>query len=144
MTDKLKIEDIKKVAVIGAGTMGHGIAQSFAYAGYPVSMMSRTRKTLDRAMSLIKASLESMAQAGLVDADKIGETLSRITTCTSIEEAAKDADIAFETMLEDKEAKIKVFEQLDKYCPPRALIASNTTLLRGSAIGSPRLVACVR
>ena len=129
LQNTIKLENIKKVAVIGAGTMGHGIAQSFAYAGYQVSMMSRTRKTLDRAMSLIKSSLESMAGAGLVDPAAIPGTLARITTCTSVEEAARDADIAFETMLEDKEAKVKVFEQLDKHCPPRALIASNTTFL---------------
>ena len=129
MKNNLTMEDIKKVAVIGAGTMGHGIAQAFAYAGYQVNMMSRTQKTLDRAMGLIKTSLESMAGAGLVDADKIPDTLTRITTCTSIEEAAQDVDIAFETMVENKEAKIMVFEELDKHCPPRTLIASNTTFL---------------
>ena len=129
MTEKLKLDDIKKVAVIGAGTMGHGIAQAFAYAGYNVSMMSRTQATLDRAMSLIKASLEAMANAGLVDKAKISDALARITTCTSVEDAAKDADIAFETMVENKDAKIKVFDELDKYLPPRALIASNTTFL---------------
>lgn len=126
---KLNIEDIKKIAVIGAGTMGHGIAQAFAYAGYEVNMMSRTQETLDRAMSLVKKSLETMAEAGLVDEDKITETLDRITTCRSIEEAAHGVDIAFETMAENKEAKIMVFDELDKHCPPHALIASNTTFL---------------
>ena len=125
----LNLEDIKKIAVIGAGTMGHGIAQAFAYAGYEVNMMSRTQETLDRAMSLIKKSLETMAGAGLVDADKIQGTLDRIATCRTIEEAAHDVDIAFETMAENKEAKIMVFDELDKYCPPHALIASNTTFL---------------
>lgn len=117
MTDKLKLEDIKKVAVIGAGTMGHGIAQAFAYAGYQVNMMSRTQETLNRAMSLIKASLEAMAGAGLVDRSKISDALSRIKTCTTVEEAAKDVDIAFETMAENKEAKTKVFADLDKCLP---------------------------
>ncbi|NLD36792.1 MAG: 3-hydroxyacyl-CoA dehydrogenase family protein [Desulfatiglans sp.] len=129
MTDNLKLEDIKKIAVIGAGTMGHGIAQAFAYAGYQVNMMSRTQETLDRAMSLIKASLEAMAGAGLVDKAKIADALSRITTCTNLEEAAKDVDIAFETMAENKDAKTKVFADLDKALPKRALIASNTTFL---------------
>jgi 3-hydroxyacyl-CoA dehydrogenase len=102
MTDKLKLEDIKKIAVIGAGTMGHGIAQAFAYAGYQVNMMSRTQETLNRAMSLIKASLEAMAGAGLVDRSKISDALSRIKTCTNLEEAAKDVDIAFEQGCQDK------------------------------------------
>ncbi len=127
--NSLSLEDIKKIAVIGAGTMGHGIAQAFAYAGYEVNMMSRTQETLDRAMSLIKKSLETMAQAGLVEADKIQETLDRVTTCRTIEEAAHGVDIAFETMAENKEAKIMVFNELDKHCPAHALIASNTTFL---------------
>jgi 3-hydroxybutyryl-CoA dehydrogenase len=122
-------EGIKKIAVIGAGTMGHGIAQSFAHAGYRVSMMSRTQRTLDRALALIESSLSAMAQEEMIDQKSIPTIISRIVTTTSIEEAAKDADIAFETMAEDKDAKKKVFSQLDAYCPPRTLLASNTTFL---------------
>jgi len=122
-------EGIKKITVIGAGTMGHGIAQSFAQAGYWVSMMSRTQKTLDRAMTLIQSSLSAMAEEGVLDQKSIPSIINRITPTTSIEEAARDADIAFETMTEDKEAKKEVFAQLDKYCPPRTLLASNTTYL---------------
>ena len=122
-------EGVKKIAVIGAGTMGHGIAQSFAQAGYGVSMMSRTQKTLDRALSLIESSLSAMAQEELIDQKSIPTIMSRIVTTTSIEEAAKDVDIAFETMAEDKDAKKTVFSQLDAYCPPRTLLASNTTFL---------------
>jgi 3-hydroxybutyryl-CoA dehydrogenase len=121
--------DIKKIAVIGAGTMGHGIAQAFAQAGYQVSMMSRTQKTLDRARSLIETSLSTLAQEGMLDPKSVSATLSRITPTTSIQEAAEDADIAFETMVEDKEAKRKVFSQLDAHCPPRALLASNSTYI---------------
>jgi len=84
-------ENIKKIAVIGAGMMGHGIAQSFAQAGYQVSMMSRIQKTLEKALSLVKSS----------------------------EEPAYDADIAIETIAEDKNAKKTVFSQLDTCCPPR-------------------------
>ena len=122
-------ENINKIAVIGAGTMGHGIAQSFAQAGYQVSIMSRTQKTLDRAMTLIQSSLGVMAEEGILDKKSIPSVLSRITPTTSIEEAARDADLAFETMAEDKEAKKKVFADLDKYCPPGTLLASNATYL---------------
>lgn len=125
----LKLEDVKKIAVIGAGTMGHGIAQIFAQAGYQVNLMSRTQKTLDRAMSLIKASLESMVESGVLEESRIQSTLDRINLCTDIKDACHDVDIAFESMLEDKNAKITIFEQLDKYCPPRALLVSNTTFL---------------
>jgi 3-hydroxybutyryl-CoA dehydrogenase len=122
-------EGIKKIAVIGAGTMGHGIAQAFAQVGYQVSMMSRTEKTLDRARSLIETSLSTLAQEGILDPKSVTSIISRITLTTSIEEAAQDADIAFETMAEDKEAKKTVFAQLDACCPPRTLLASNTTFL---------------
>jgi len=122
-------ESIKKIAVIGAGTMGHGIALSFAQAGYQVSLMSRTRMTLDRAVSLIESSLSAMAEEGVVAQGSIPTIMSRIHLTTSIEEAARDADIAFETMAEDKDAKKEVFAQLDKYSPPRTLLASNTTYL---------------
>jgi 3-hydroxybutyryl-CoA dehydrogenase len=122
-------EGIKKIAVIGAGTMGHGIAQAFAQAGYRVSMMSRTQKTLDRALALIKGSLEAMAEEGLLDRKSIKPIMDRVTTTTSIKDAAQDADLAFETMAEDKEAKQAVFAQLDRHCPPKTLLASNTTFL---------------
>ena len=122
-------EGIKKIVVIGAGTMGHGIAQSFAQAGYQVSLMSRTRKTLDRAVSLIESSLSAMAEEGVVTQESIPMIMSKIHLTTSIEEAAHDADIAFETMAEDKDAKKEVFAQLDKYSPRRTLLASNTTYL---------------
>ena len=123
------IEGIKKIAIIGAGTMGHGMAQAFAQAGYDVSLMSRTQKTLDRAISLIEASLAAMAEVGLVESASVPAVVGRIKTTTSLEEAAHEADIALETMAEDKEAKKTVFADLDKHCPPRALLASNTTFL---------------
>jgi 3-hydroxybutyryl-CoA dehydrogenase len=122
-------EGIKKIAIIGAGTMGHGIAQSFAQAGYQVSMMSRTQKTLSRALSLIESSLSAMVEEDMIDPKSIPATMSRIHSTTSIEEAAYEAEVAFETMAEDKDAKKEVFAQLDKYCPSRTLLASNTTYL---------------
>lgn len=122
-------EGIKKIAVIGAGTMGHGIAQVFAQGGYEVWMMSRTQKTLDRGISLIQSSLSAMAEEGIIGKESIPFIMRRIHPTTSLEEAAEEADIAFETMAEDKEAKKEVFAKLDKYCPPRTLLASNTTYL---------------
>jgi len=122
-------DDVKKVAVIGAGTMGHGMAQSFAQAGCQVSLMARRTTSLERASALIKSSLETMAKADYIDGKRIPEILGRITYTTSLEEAAKDADLAFETVAEDKQAKIDTFSTLDKLCPPRTLLASNTTFM---------------
>ena len=120
-------EDIKKIAVIGAGTMGHGIAQSFAQAGYQVSMMDSVQSSLERGLCLIKSSLETMAHEDIIDQKAIPTILDRITPTLSIEEAADHADIAIEAVVEDKEIKKSVFTQLDTYCPPRTLLASNTT-----------------
>jgi 3-hydroxybutyryl-CoA dehydrogenase len=122
-------EGINKIAVIGAGTMGHGIAQSFAQAGYQVSMMDNAHSSLERGLSLIKSSLGTMAEEGLIEQKNIPTILRRIAPTLSIEEAAHDADIAIEAVVEDKEVKKGVFAQLDTYCPPRTLLASNTTFL---------------
>ncbi len=121
--------DVKKVVVIGAGTMGHGLAQTFAQAGYEVSLFSRTQKTLDRASALMKSSLETLAEEGLVDKSSIPTILGRITSTTSLEEAAHDADIAVETVVENADAKREIFKQMDACCPPKTLLASNTSFL---------------
>ena len=123
------IEDIRKILVVGAGTMGHGIAQSFAQEGYDVSLFSRSEQTLDRAKALIKSSLDTLAQEGMIDRKQIPAIIARIKMTRSLEEGARHADIAFETVVENREAKIEVFNQLDKLCPSKTLLASNTTSL---------------
>jgi 3-hydroxybutyryl-CoA dehydrogenase len=125
----MKINDIKKILIVGAGTMGHGIAQAFATEGYNVSLFSRTRETLDRAAALLETSLATFSSEGLVGAGKIPEIMGRISMTQSLEEGAADADIAFETVVENKDAKIDIFDKLDRFCPERTLIASNTTAL---------------
>ncbi len=121
--------DIKKILVVGAGTMGHGIGQSFAQEGYQVSLYSRTEQTLDRAKSLIRSSLEAMATEKLVKKADIPKIIGRINFTQSLEDGARDADIAFETVVEKREDKIDIFDKLDKLCPPKTLLASNTTAL---------------
>lgn len=120
---------IKKVLVVGAGTMGHGIAQSFAQAGYDVALFSRTSQTLERAKSLIESSLEAFAQEGMVERNHISEIIGRINMTQSLEEAAGDADIAFETVVERAADKQDIFNRLDSVCPARTILASNTTAL---------------
>jgi 3-hydroxybutyryl-CoA dehydrogenase len=126
----VKMKDtMNKVAVIGAGTMGHGIAQAFAQAGYEVAMMDNVRSSLDRGMSLIGASLATQADAGLVDVGSIPDILARIKPTLSLEEAAGGADIVIEAVIEDREIKKAVFAELDRFCPPGAILACNTTFL---------------
>jgi 3-hydroxybutyryl-CoA dehydrogenase len=121
--------DVKKILVVGAGTMGHGIAQVFATEGYEVALFSRTERTLERAKELIVSSLDTFIDEGLVNKGEIPTILGHIKMFQSLEDAAKDADIAFETVVENKEAKIEIFKQLDRVCPPHTLFASNTTSL---------------
>jgi len=120
---------MKRIGIVGAGTMGHGLAQAFAQGGYQVSLFSRTRKTLDRASALINSSLETMIEAGVVTQRQAGVALGRIKATTSLEEAVKEADLAIETVVEEKSAKEEIFTRLDKLCPPHTLLASNTTFL---------------
>lgn len=109
--------------------MGHGMAQVFATEGYDVSLFSRTRETLDRASALLETSLATFSREGLVAGDKIPEIMGRIKMTQSLEEGAADSDIAFETVVENKDTKIDIFNKLDKLCPPRTILASNTTAL---------------
>jgi 3-hydroxybutyryl-CoA dehydrogenase len=120
---------IKKIMVIGSGTMGHGIAQIFATAGYQVAMQDSIPQALVRADTLIKSSLDTMVEAGIVKKADIPAILSRITPTTSLEEAAKDADLAIECIVENKEAKIDLFKKLDAACPPKTILASNSSML---------------
>jgi 3-hydroxybutyryl-CoA dehydrogenase len=126
MTD---ISGVKKILVVGAGTMGHGIAQSFAQEGFHVGLYSRTAETLERARSLIDYSLQAFVKEKMVAKKDVPVIIKRINFTQSLEEAAADSDIAFETVVENKDAKIDIFEKLDRLCPTKTLLASNTTAL---------------
>jgi 3-hydroxybutyryl-CoA dehydrogenase len=125
----MKKDDVRKIAVIGAGTMGHGIAQSFAQGGYQVTLMDSFAPSLERARSLIASSLNAMAAEQFVEKKNIDDIIGRITFAASLEEAARDADIVFECVVEDAAVKKEVFARLDALCPPHSLLASNTTFL---------------
>jgi 3-hydroxybutyryl-CoA dehydrogenase len=122
-------KDFNKICIVGAGTMGHGLAQAFAQGGYQVALFSRTQKTLDRASALMNSSLETMVEAGVLTQRQIQPILKRIKATTSLEEAVAEADMAIETVVEDKASKKEIFAELDRLCPPKTLLASNTTYL---------------
>lgn len=123
------MDKLKKILVVGSGTMGHGIAQVFAQAGLEVAMQDVATQALDRASALTKSSLSTMVEAGLLDKDDIPAILSRIKGTTSLEEAAQDADLVIECIVENKEAKKQLFKQLDAVCPEKTLLASNSSFL---------------
>jgi 3-hydroxybutyryl-CoA dehydrogenase len=122
-------DDIKKIVVVGGGLMGSGIAQTFAQSGYEVALVDIQRDILTRAKELIESSLNTFAQEGWLVNKQIHKTIKRIKFTTSLEEGTRDADIAIEAVTEDAEIKRKVFAQLDNLCPPRTVLASNTTSL---------------
>lgn len=120
---------IEKVLVIGSGTMGHGIAQVFAQNGYLVTLQDIVPQALERADRLIRGSLKTMVEAGLLKDTEIPAIMGRIKPTVSLEEAAQNADIAIECIVENKEAKKDLFKKLDIICPPKTLLASNSTFL---------------
>jgi 3-hydroxybutyryl-CoA dehydrogenase len=123
------MDKINKILVVGSGTMGHGIAQAFALGGYKVALQDTIPQALERAEILIRSSLETMVEANVINKAEIKKVLSRIHLTTSLEEAAVDADLAIECIVENKEAKIDLFKKLDSICPPKTLLASNSTFL---------------
>uniref|UniRef100_A0A7J2TIQ7 3-hydroxyacyl-CoA dehydrogenase n=1 Tax=Archaeoglobus fulgidus TaxID=2234 RepID=A0A7J2TIQ7_ARCFL len=120
--------EIKKVAVLGAGDMGHGIAEVCAIAGYEVTMRDIKQEFVDRGMERIKQSLLKLQEKGRVQ--NAEEVLSRIKPTVDLYEAVKDADIIIEAVPEVFEIKTQVFAECDKIAKPECIFASNTSTIR--------------
>ena len=122
------LADIKKIAVLGAGTMGPGIAQIYAMGGYTVTMWTRSESTRDKALASLKSQLDTFEEEGLLSEDKAA-ILGRISFALTVEEAVKGADFIQETIVENKDAKVALYEQLAACVPEDVIIASNTSAL---------------
>jgi 3-hydroxybutyryl-CoA dehydrogenase len=120
---------IKKIAVLGAGTMGHGIAEAFAMYGYDVNLYDISLQQLQTAKQEITEELELLAEEGVISSPSIAETLDRITLITDVRQAVTDRDYVIEAAPEILELKQKLFKELDEYCPPHTILASNTSSL---------------
>ena len=127
---------IENALVIGAGVMGHGIAQVFAQAGIHVGLVDLDESLLERAMKLAKSNLEVLAEFGRVPGDRIQEILARIHPSTDLDSAARDKHFVLEAVSEVPEIKKQVFSRLDELCPPDCIIASNTSSLDIFSIAS--------
>lgn len=123
----LNLEQIKKMGVVGAGTMGHGIAQAYAQEGYPVSITDTSVSALAGVKGRIKANLETLARGGLLRPGDVEPVLDRISVVDSLAGAVRDADFVTEAVIEDVELKQSIFQEMEKYCPPRSILASNTS-----------------
>jgi len=118
---------MKNVAVIGAGTMGNGIAHVFAQFGYKVSLIDISQASLDRGIATIGKNLDrQVAKEAITEADKQA-TLNNLTTFTSIEEGVKNVDLVVEAATENVDLKLKIFADLDKFTAPEVILATNTS-----------------
>jgi 3-hydroxybutyryl-CoA dehydrogenase len=127
--------DIKRIGVIGAGTMGNGIAQVFAQAGYQVHLVDAAEPALGRARSTIEKSLGKFVEKGKLNADVRDAALGRLSTGTSID-ALADVDFAVEAIVEDAEAKRALFRRLDALTRPDVILSSNTSSISITSLGA--------
>jgi 3-hydroxybutyryl-CoA dehydrogenase len=116
----------QRAAVIGAGTMGNGIAHVFAQHGWDVALIDTVPIALERAMSTVKSNLERQVKKGTLPADAVGQVLGRITPASGLD-AVGSASLIVEAASESPATKFGVFEQLDRVTPPDAILASNTS-----------------
>jgi 3-hydroxybutyryl-CoA dehydrogenase len=131
-------KDVKRVAVVGAGTMGHGIAQVFAQAGMEVGLVDVKEEVLQRALHLAGSNLRTLADSAMVSRDEVPAILGRIHPTTNLSEAASDVDFAIEAVSEVPSLKTEIFRQLDESCPAEAILASNTSTLDVFSIAEVR------
>ena len=122
------LRKIESLAVIGAGTMGGGIAMNFLNAGIPVKMLEMKQEALDRGLATIRKNYESQVKRGKLKQDKYEQRMNLLTTTLSYDDL-KDADMVIEAVFEEMGVKEKVFKELDRVMKPGAILASNTSTL---------------
>jgi len=127
--------DVKKAAVIGAGTMGGGIAMNFANAGIPVTVIEVAQEALERGLGIVRKNYEATAARGRLTAADVEKRMELITGTTDFK-AAADADMVIEAVFEEMPVKKDVFAKLDAICKPDAVLATNTSTLDVDEIAS--------
>lgn len=127
---------IQNIAVIGAGTMGNGIAHVFAQHGFKVQLIDISEDQLKQGMSAIEKNLERMVAKGLLEPENIRQTLSRIQTHTDLAQGVRHSDLVVEAATEDIALKKKIFRDLDAHCPADTILATNTSSISITEIGA--------
>jgi 3-hydroxyacyl-CoA dehydrogenase len=122
------LRDVKKLAVIGAGTMGGGIAMNFLNAGIPVVMLEMKQEALDKGLGIIRNNYEAQVKKGKLKQEKLDERMALLSTTLKYDDL-KDADMVIEAVFEDMAVKEQVFKTLDEVMKPGAILASNTSTL---------------
>jgi len=120
---------IKNIAVLGAGTMGHGIAETFAMFGYPVNLYEVNESLRNEVKDIIRTELDFVAENGLIEISEIDKILSNITLHDNLKKAVENADYVIEATPEIIELKQNLFKEIDGYCNKETIFASNTSSL---------------
>ena len=127
---------MRKIAVIGAGTMGNGIAHTFAQSGYEVSLIDISADSLQRGMNTIEKNLDRMIKREKISEDDKQNTLNKITAFSSMNDGLSGVDLVVEAATENIDIKLKIFSQLDKLCGENVILASNTSSISITKIAS--------
>jgi 3-hydroxybutyryl-CoA dehydrogenase len=132
----MPVRDIKTIAVIGAGTMGRGIAHAAATGGYRTILEDILPTALRKAETEIRTTLDKGVELGKLTRSQAQEAIGRIEFASSVEEAARSAELVIEAVPEEMESKLEIFTLLDKVCRPDTILASNTSSLSVTEIAS--------
>ena len=118
---------MKNISVIGAGTMGNGIAHTFAQFDYKVQLVDLSENSLKKGIATITKNLDRMIAKGRITEEDKLRTLNNITTCTSLQKGVEYAGLVVEAATENLELKLNIFRDLDKFCPDNTILATNTS-----------------
>ena len=132
----MNVDDIGRLAIVGAGLMGHGIAQEFALAGYEVHIHDLSEDKLNQAAKNIQANLQMLSETGTVTQKQAESVPTNIHPSTELKDVVAEADVVIEAVFENLELKQEIFQKLDRWCPEHTILASNTSSLMPSKMAS--------
>lgn len=132
----MKIEDVKVIAVLGAGQMGNGIAQVCAQAGYKVYMRDIEDRFVEKGVKNIRKNLERGLKKGKITAEQVEDILNRVHGTIDLNEAIKEADVVIEAIIENEKLKQEVFAEIDRIAKPETVLASNTSSISITSMAS--------
>ncbi|MBC7747288.1 MAG: 3-hydroxybutyryl-CoA dehydrogenase [Methylotenera sp.] len=127
---------MKTIAVIGAGTMGNGIAHTFAQSGFTVKLIDVSEKSLDKGMATIATNLDRMVSKGTITEEDKAKTITNIITYTDIKDGVVGVDLVIEAATENVELKLNIFKQLNEACSHSTILATNTSSISITQIGA--------
>lgn len=132
----MNADDVRHVTIIGAGLMGHSMAQEFALAGYQVHTYNRSEEKLQQSNRNIQENLQMLISLGMISSEQAEQVPTRIHASTVFEDVVSDADVVIESVFEDLALKQEIFQKLDAICPEHTILASNSSTLVPSKLAS--------